>query len=283
MLGIPADEILRISAKTGEGVPELLDAVVERIPAPEGDPDAPLQGLIFDSHFDQYRGVVSSVRVMNGTLTTGAKLRFVQAGATHDADEVGVRTPDPTPVAELGAGRGRLPHRRHQGRRRGPLGRDRHRRPPTRRRPSRATASPSPWCSAGSTRSTATSSRRCARRSRSCGSTTRSFTFEPETSGALGFGFRCGFLGLLHMEIIRERLEREFNLEPHRHRPVGRSTSRAQGQRRRGHRSTTRASCRPPTEIEDIEEPYLTDHDPHAHRLHRHADGAVPEPAGRDA
>src|SRR3954449_6079118 len=104
VLGIPADSILHISAKTGEGVPELLDAVIERIPPPQGDPDAPLQALIFDSFFDQYRGVVSSVRVMNGTLTTGAKLRFLQANATHDADEVGVRNPDNTPVASLGAG-----------------------------------------------------------------------------------------------------------------------------------------------------------------------------------
>jgi GTP-binding protein LepA len=84
VLGIPADEILRVSAKTGEGVAELLEAVIERVPAPVGDPDAPLQGLIFDSHFDQYRGVVSSVRVMDGTLTTGAKVRFVQAGATYE-------------------------------------------------------------------------------------------------------------------------------------------------------------------------------------------------------
>src|SRR6187551_1746490 len=75
LIGLPADEILRVSAKTGEGVAELLDAVVERVPPPEGDPDGPLQGLIFDSHFDQYRGVVSSVRIMNGTLTTGAKVR----------------------------------------------------------------------------------------------------------------------------------------------------------------------------------------------------------------
>ena len=93
MLGIPEDEILRISAKTGEGVPELLDAVVERIPPPIGDADAPLQALIFDSHFDQYRGVISSVRVVNGTLTTGARLRFLQANAVHDADEVGVQRP----------------------------------------------------------------------------------------------------------------------------------------------------------------------------------------------
>src|SRR6187401_973680 len=91
VLGIPADQILRISAKTGEGVPELLDAVVERIPAPVGDPDAPLQGLIFDSHYDQYRGVISSVRVMNGTMRSGTKMRFIHAKANHDAEEIGAR------------------------------------------------------------------------------------------------------------------------------------------------------------------------------------------------
>ncbi|HQF96093.1 MAG TPA: GTP-binding protein, partial [Microthrixaceae bacterium] len=89
ILGIPADDILRISAKTGEGVAELLDAVVERIPAPTGEIDEPLQALIFDSHFDSYRGVVSSVRVMNGQLRTGSKLKFMQAGVTHEAIEVG--------------------------------------------------------------------------------------------------------------------------------------------------------------------------------------------------
>jgi GTP-binding protein LepA len=104
VLGIPADEILRISAKTGEGVPELFDAVIERVPPPAGDPDAPLQALIFDSHYDPYRGVVSSVRVVNGNLTTGSRLRFMQAGSVHDADEVGVRTPAIMPVASLGPG-----------------------------------------------------------------------------------------------------------------------------------------------------------------------------------
>src|SRR6266511_2499730 len=99
VLGIPAEEVLRISAKTGEGVPELLDAVVERIPAPKGDADAPLQSLIFDSYYDAYRGVISAVRVFNGTLVSGARLKYLQADAVRDAEEIGVRTPAPTPVA----------------------------------------------------------------------------------------------------------------------------------------------------------------------------------------
>ena len=104
VLGIPATSILRISAKTGEGVPELLDAVVERVPPPEGDPEAPLRGLIFDSYYDQYRGVVSAVRVADGTLSSGARLWFMQARATHDVEEIGARTPTNVPVAALGPG-----------------------------------------------------------------------------------------------------------------------------------------------------------------------------------
>src|SRR4029079_17214887 len=90
VLGIAQDDILQISAKTGQGVPALLDKIVERIPPPTGERDAPLQALIFDSYFDQYRGVVSAVRVMNGVLSTGARLRFMQTKATHEAEEVGV-------------------------------------------------------------------------------------------------------------------------------------------------------------------------------------------------
>ncbi|MGI9646667.1 MAG: GTP-binding protein, partial [Ilumatobacteraceae bacterium] len=104
VLGIPRDEIIHMSAKTGEGVDELLDAVVERIPAPVGDPDAPLQGLIFDSQFDQYRGVVSSIRIVNGRLTSHSKLHFMQTGANHEALEIGTRRPGPTPIDELGPG-----------------------------------------------------------------------------------------------------------------------------------------------------------------------------------
>jgi len=104
VLGIPAEDILRISAKTGEGVGDVLDAVIERTPAPEGDADKPLQALIFDSHFDQYRGVVSSIRVVNGVLNSRDKLKFLHAGTSHDLDEIGVRTPDSTPVDSLGPG-----------------------------------------------------------------------------------------------------------------------------------------------------------------------------------
>ncbi len=104
ILGIPAEDILQISAKTGQGVEALLDAIIELIPEPEGDPEAPLQALIFDSHFDSYRGVVSSVRIMQGTMDLRAKLRFIQANAVHEADEIGVRTPDNEPVKQLKAG-----------------------------------------------------------------------------------------------------------------------------------------------------------------------------------
>src|SRR5437763_5728306 len=97
VLGIPASGILRISAKTGEGVPALLDAIVAHIPPPSGDADKPLQGLIFDSYYDQYRGVVSAIRIVNGTLGTGSRLRFMQTGNTHEVEEIGVRLPVPTP------------------------------------------------------------------------------------------------------------------------------------------------------------------------------------------
>src|ERR1700716_4382259 len=104
VLGIPAGDILRISAKTGEGVPEVLDAIVEHIPPPSGDADAPLQALMFDSYYDPYRGVISAVRVFNGTMSSGERLRFLQTRAVHDAEEIGVRLPVPTPVATLGPG-----------------------------------------------------------------------------------------------------------------------------------------------------------------------------------
>ncbi len=212
VLGLAADDILRISAKTGEGVPELLDAVIERIPPPVGDPDAPLQALIFDSAFDQYRGVVSAVRVVNGTLATGARLRFMQTNAVHEADEVGVRTPEPVPVAALGPGEvGYLiAGIKDVGEARSGETVTQAARPAAAALEGYRDPKPMVFCGLYPIEGDDFSDlREALERLRLNDS---SFTYQPETSGALGFGFRCGFLGLLHMEIVRERLEREFNL-----------------------------------------------------------------------
>jgi GTP-binding protein LepA len=212
VLGIPADQILRISAKTGEGVPELLDAVIERIPPPAGDPDAPLQALIFDSHFDQYRGVVSSVRVVNGRLRRGDRLRFMQAGTTHDADEVGVRRPANTPVDELGPGEVGYLIAGIKDVREARSGE-------TITTATRGAANalpgyrePKPMVFTGLFPLEGDDFADLRDALDKLQLDDGSFTFEPETSTALGYGFRCGFLGLLHMEIVRERLQREFDL-----------------------------------------------------------------------
>jgi GTP-binding protein LepA len=212
VLGLPAEGILRISAKTGEGVPELLDAVIERIPAPEGDSDAPLQALIFDSHFDQYRGVVSSLRVVHGRINTGDKLRFLQAGSTHEADEVGVRNPVPTPVAGLGPGEVGYLIAGIKDVREARSGET----VTTANHPAEAALAgyqdPKPMVFCGLFPVDGDEFEELRDALEKLRLNDASFTYEPETSGALGFGFRCGFLGLLHMEIVRERLEREFDL-----------------------------------------------------------------------
>jgi GTP-binding protein LepA len=212
VLGLPADEILSISAKTGEGVAELLDAVLARIPAPVGDPDVPLRALIFDSYYDQFRGVISSVRVIEGTLHADAKIRMMRAGTNHDLEEIGMRTPDMIKVKQLGPGE---------------VGyvvagiRD-----------VAGAKSGETITEAGNLASEALDGYLDPKPMVFCGIypidgddlgdlrdaldklklNDASITFEPEKSHALGFGFRCGFLGLLHMEIVRERLDREFNL-----------------------------------------------------------------------
>jgi GTP-binding protein LepA len=212
VLGIPADSILRISAKTGEGVEQLLDAVLARVPAPAGGPDAPLRALIFDSAYDQYRGVVSSVRVMEGVLRTGTKVRYMQARFAQDVEEIGVRLPVPTPVHELGPGEvGYLiAGIKDVGQARsGETVTDAAHPAPE---PLAGYRDPKPMVFCGLypiDGDELTALREALEKLRLNDS---SFTFEPESSGALGFGFRCGFLGLLHMEIVRERLEREFDL-----------------------------------------------------------------------
>jgi GTP-binding protein LepA len=212
VLGIPAESILRISAKTGEGVDELLDAVVERVPAPGGGRDAALRALIFDSAYDQYRGVVSSIRVMDGVLRSATKVRYMQAGFSQEVEEIGVRMPVPTPVDELGPGEvGYLiAGIKDVGQARsGETVTDAAHPAPE---PLAGYRDPKPMVFCGLypiDGDELTALREALEKLRLNDS---SFTFEPESSGALGFGFRCGFLGLLHMEIVRERLEREFDL-----------------------------------------------------------------------
>jgi GTP-binding protein LepA len=255
VLGIPADEILRISAKTGEGVAELLDAVVERIPAPRGDVDAPLQALMFDSYYDAYRGVVSAVRVFNGSLVTGARLRYVNAGAQHDAEEVGVRAPGLSPVASLGpgevgyliagikdVGEARVGETVTVAAN------------PGEALPGYDDPKPMVFCGLYPVVGDEYADLRDAMEKLRLNDS--SFTYEPETSGALGFGFRCGFLGLLHMEIIRERLEREYdlslvatapNVEYHARLVNGREET-----------VDNPSSMPPPNQIDHIEEPFVT-------------------------
>ena len=211
-LGIPAGEILRISAKTGEGVADLLDAVIERTPAPDGDPEAPLRALVFDSQFDQYRGVVSSIRVVDGELQAGASVRFLQAGTVHQADEIGVWRPAMTPVERLGPGEvGYLLAGIKN------VGEARSGETVTLARggaetPLAGYREPKPMVYSGLYPIEGVEFGDLRDALEKLGLNDSSFTYEPETSLALGFGFRCGFLGLLHMEIVRERLEREFDL-----------------------------------------------------------------------
>ena len=212
VLGIPAGEILRISAKTGEGVAELLDAVVERIEAPVGDPAAPLRALIFDSYYDQYRGVVNAIRVVDGTLRAGSRIKLFQAGTTHDVEEVGVRAPANQPVAELGPGEVgyliagvRAVGEAKVGETITEAGRPA-------AEPLAGYRDPKPMVFCGLYPVDGDELPELREALEKLQLSDASITFEPESSAALGFGFRCGFLGLLHMEIARERLEREFGL-----------------------------------------------------------------------
>ena len=213
VLGIPAEEILQVSGKTGEGVEALLDEVIQRIPPPLGDSAAPLQALVFDSHFDQYRGVISSVRVVNGELVKNSKVLLMQSGATQEALEVGVRLPAATPVEKLAAGevgyliagvknvsQARSGETVTSAARPAATALDGYQEP-----------KPMVFCGLYPIDGDDYPVLRDAMEKLRLNDA--SFSFEPESSTALGFGFRCGFLGLLHMEIIHERLHREFAVD----------------------------------------------------------------------
>jgi GTP-binding protein LepA len=213
LVGCEPEEVLRVSAKTGVGVEELLNEIVRQTPAPVGDPDAPARALIFDSVYDTYRGVVTYVRVVDGKLSHRDRIKMMSTGAVHEMLEVGVISPEPVKAGDLGVGEvgylitgvkdvrqsrvGDTVTSQHQGATEA-LG---------------GYAHPNPMVYAGLYPIDGDQYPDLRDALERLQLNDASLTFEPETSGALGFGFRCGFLGLLHMEITRDRLEREFNLD----------------------------------------------------------------------
>ncbi len=213
LLGVPESEILRISAKLGIGVEEVLEAVVQRIPPPRGDPEAPLQALIFDSHYDPYKGVIAYVRVVNGRLTMGRKIMVMSTGVTSEPVEVGVFTPDLTPTGRLEAGEVGYVATGLKSVRECRVGdtlttADR----PT-PEPLPGFRPPKPMVFASFYPSEGEDYEVLREALEKLQLNDAALVFQPETSQALGFGFRCGFLGMFHMEIVQERLEREYGLD----------------------------------------------------------------------
>jgi GTP-binding protein LepA len=213
LIGDSPDHVLRISAKTGQGVEEVLDAIVDRVPPPAGDPDAPARALIFDSSYDQYRGVVAFVRVVDGSFSTREPLRAMALGTRFEAEELGFFSPTRRPTRTLEAGEVGyvITGLKDVSRLRVGDTLTSESRPATEPVPGYKDVKPMVFAGLFPTDSDDYPELRDALEKLKLNDA--ALFYEPETSQALGFGFRCGFLGLLHMEIVRERLEREFDLD----------------------------------------------------------------------
>jgi GTP-binding protein LepA len=255
LIGEDPDRVLRISAKTGEGVPEVLEAIVARVPPPSGDPSAPARALIFDSVYDQYRGVVAFVRVMDGSFAEGDKLLAMQTGLVVEAEQVGVMAPAMIPTGTLGAGEtGYLvTGLKSLGDLRVGDTLTRVADPAAEALPGYREVKPMVFCGLFPVDADDYPDLRDALEKLSLNDA--SLRWEPETSQALGFGFRCGFLGLLHMDIVRERLEREYDLEllattPNVEYRVTDTSGVVRAVRSPG-------ELPPPTSIDIIEEPFV--------------------------
>ncbi len=213
VIGLPAEEAPRISAKNGINIDQVLQQVVDNIPAPGGDPEAPLQALIFDSIYDNYKGALSYVRVKNGTIKPGMRIRYMATGREFDVTEVGVFTPGLLPADSLTAGEVGYISASIKSVAETKVGdtiTDANN-PAKEALPGYKQANPMVFCGIYPADGADYENLRDALDKLKLNDA--SLSYEPETSMALGFGFRCGFLGLLHMEIIQERLEREFDLD----------------------------------------------------------------------
>ncbi|UQX13051.1 translation elongation factor 4 [Candidatus Mycobacterium methanotrophicum] len=213
IIGCEPGDVLRVSGKTGEGVPELLDEVVKQVPPPQGDPEAPTRAMIFDSVYDIYRGVVTYVRVVDGRITPRQRIAMMSTGATHELLEVGIVSPEPKPSDGLGAGEVGYLITGVKDVRQSKVGDT-----VTTARHGATVAltgyrEPKPMVYSGLYPVDGSDYPNLRDALERLQLNDAALTYEPETSVALGFGFRCGFLGLLHMEITRERLEREFDLD----------------------------------------------------------------------
>ena len=213
VIGLPADDAIAASAKTGAGMVEILEALISQLPAPSGNREAPLKALLVDSWYDAYLGVMTLVRVRDGVLKKGMKIRMLGSGATHVVERVGVFSPKATPVDELGPGEIGFINAGVKTVSDAKVGDTitEERRLCDEALPGFAPSVPVVFCGLFPADTNEFSALREALEKLSLNDA--SFSFEAETSAALGFGFRCGFLGLLHMEVIRDRLSREFNLE----------------------------------------------------------------------
>jgi GTP-binding protein LepA len=212
IIGCDPSDVLRVSAKTGEGVRELLDEVVRTVPSPVGDPAAPPRAMIFDSVYDQYRGVIAYVRMIDGRLTTRDRMLMMSTGATHETLEVGVIAPDPVATGSLGVGEVGYVIPGVKEVRQARVGDT----ITSATKPAKEMLSgyrhPKPMVYSGLYPIDGSDYPVLRDALDKLQLNDAALVYEPETSVALGFGFRCGFLGLLHMEIVRERLEREFDL-----------------------------------------------------------------------
>jgi len=255
LLGCSRKEILRVSGKTGDGVYALLDAIVERIPAPKGDPGAPLQALIFDSVFNAFRGIIAYYKIVNGSIRKGDQVKFVATGKEYEADEVGILKLDMSPREEVQCGDVGYIISGIKASKEVKVGDTiTHIKRPC----DKAIAGfeeVKPMVFAGVYPIVSEDFENLRSSLEKLQLNDASLTFQPESSVALGFGFRCGFLGLLHMEIIQERLDREFNMDVITTVPnVSYQVYDKQGNCKEVHNP---AGLPDPTLIDHIEEPFI--------------------------